>query len=170
MAWRLNDLAQLHVHALDGVGRGDLPGPLPGRDDRSVLGPPGPIGERLKRRLGRLCAGGSADRAQRGGRGLAILPPRVIQPVADQIHDADLHRRAREGRADGVGQALQVVDHGNQDVLAPSGLAFIEDLEPELRPLGLLDPQAQHVALAVGLHAQRQIHRLVADPRRRRGS
>lgn len=79
------------------------------------------------------------------------------------MHDAGLHGRAREGRADGLGQALQAVDHGNQDVPAPSGLEFIEDLEPELGPLGLLDPQAQHVALAVSLHAQRQVHRLVAD-------
>lgn len=34
---------------------------------------------------------------------------------------------------------------------------------PELGLLGLLGPQAQYLALIVGLHAQSQIHRLVAD-------
>jgi hypothetical protein len=50
------------------------------------------------------------------------------------MDDAGLHRRTREGRVDGIGQALQAVDHGDQDVLAPSALEFVEDLEAELGP------------------------------------
>lgn len=80
------------------------------------------------------------------------------------MHDAGLHRRAQEGGANDVGQALQAIGHGDRDVLAPSGLEFVEYLEPELGTLGLLNPQAQHDALAVGPHAQGQLHRLVADP------
>lgn len=175
----LDDLAQLHVQALDGVGhvshapdvgredeerRDVLPGPLPGRDDHWLLCPPRSVSERLQSLLGSLLAGGGIDWPQRGADGLTILPARVIQAVADQMHDAGLHRRARKGGADGLGQALQTIDHGDQDVLAPSGLEFIEDLEPELGSFGLLDPQAQHVALAIGLHAQGQVNRLVADP------
>lgn len=170
MASRLGDLGQLHVQALDGVGRVDhapnvreedeerrdvLPGPLPGSDDRRLLGSPEPMGERLQRLLGCLCAGGR--------HGLAVPPAGVIQAVADQMHDAGLYRRA-QGRADGLGRILQAVDHGDQDVLAPLGPEFVEDLEPELGPLGLLDPQTLHVALAVGLHAQCQVDRLVGDP------
>lgn len=46
-------------------------------------------------------------------------------------------------------------------------LRFVEGIEPELGVLGLLDPAAQHVALAVGLDAHGQIdgpdHAVVAD-------
>ncbi|CAB3630108.1 Transposase [Achromobacter xylosoxidans] len=70
------------VRREDDERRDVLPGPLPGRDDRWVLDPPGPIGECLQPLLGR--------------HGLAILPTRVIQAVADQMHNAGLHRRARE--------------------------------------------------------------------------
>ncbi len=59
---RLDDLAQLHVQALDGVGRVNhapdvrredeerrdvLPGSLPGSDDHRVLCPPWSLGKRL---------------------------------------------------------------------------------------------------------------------------
>jgi hypothetical protein len=78
--------------------------------------------------------------------------------------DAGLHRRAREGGANGVGQALQAVDDHAQDVSAPLGLELFEDLEPALGPLGLLCPQAQHVAVVAGLHAQCQVDGFVANP------
>lgn len=42
----------------------------------------------------------------------------------------------------------------------PRVLSSLNTLSQNLTPLGLLDPQAQYVALAVGLHAQRQVHRL----------
>jgi hypothetical protein len=79
------------------------------------------------------------------------------------VHDAGLHSGLRVDRTDRVGQPLQAVDHGDQDVLTAARPEFIEHLEPELRPFGLLDPQAQHVALAIGLNAQGQIDCLVAD-------
>jgi hypothetical protein len=72
-------------------------------------------------------------------------------PVANPMHDAGLHGCLGIGRADGLGQALQAVDHRDQDVLAAAGFEFVKDLEPEFGPLGLLDPQAQHVTLAVSL-------------------
>lgn len=92
MASRLDDLAQLHFQALDGIGRVDhapdvwredeerrdvLPDPLPGSDDRGVLGSPGPIGERLQRLLGRLFAG----RGVEIGRRAAATALRSFQPA-----------------------------------------------------------------------------------------
>ena len=44
----------------------------------------------------------------------------------------------------------------------PARLQVVEDLHPELRALGVLDPQAQDVLAAVGQDAQRQVDRLVA--------
>uniref|UniRef100_A0A915JK06 Uncharacterized protein n=1 Tax=Romanomermis culicivorax TaxID=13658 RepID=A0A915JK06_ROMCU len=79
------------------------------------------------------------------------------------MHDAGLNGCPRIGCTDGLGQPLQAIDHGDQDVLAAARLEFVEHLEPELGALGLLDPEAQHVALAVGLDAQGQIDGLVAD-------
>ena len=48
-------------------------------------------------------------------------------------------------RLDRLGEALQAVDHGDQDVAAAAGLELVQHLEPELGAFGLLDPQPQHV-------------------------
>ena len=42
-------------------------------------------------------------------------------------------------------EALEPVDHGDQDVIDAAGFQFIHDLEPELGAFGLLDPQPQHL-------------------------
>jgi hypothetical protein len=135
---------------------------LPGLHDGRILRSPWPFGEVLQGLLCRLFARGCIDRPQRGGDALAVLVAGVLQTVADQMHDAGLHRRAGVGRANRLGQSFQSVDHGDQGVLAAAGLEVIEHLEPELRALGLLNPQAKHIALAVGLDTQRQIDGLVA--------
>ena len=63
-----------------------------------------------------------------------------------------------------LGHALQAVGHGDQDVIDAAGLQVVEHLHPELGPLGVLDPDPQDVARAVGQHAQRQVAwRLPAD-------
>ncbi|CAB5328303.1 hypothetical protein IST4119_00738 [Burkholderia multivorans] len=78
------------------------------------------------------------------------------------MHDAGLDRRFREHRVDRFGEALQAVDHGDQDVLHAAQLQVVHHPQPELGALGLLDPKAEHVACAVAAHAQRQVDRLVA--------
>ena len=50
-----------------------------------------------------------------------------------------------------------------QDVGDAAGLQIGEDVQPELRAFGLLEPQAEHVALAVEVDAHRHVARLVFD-------
>lgn len=139
-----------------------LPGPLPALHNHRVPCAPGAVSERLHGQLRRLFAGRSIDRTQRCRDRLAVLVAGVFQTVTDQVHDARLHGGARVSRANRFGQPLQPVNDRDQDVLATAGLEFVEHLEPELRALGLLDPQPEHVALAVRLDAQGQVHSLVA--------
>lgn len=120
----------------------------------------GELLECLKRRG---FTGRPVDRARRGGDGLAVFPTGIIQAVADQVHDAGLHRGTRVHHTNGLAQPLRAIDHGDQDVLAATGLEVVEHLRPELGALGLLDPKAQHIASTIGLHAQCQIDGFVAN-------
>ena len=61
------------------------------------------------------------------------------------------------------GKPVEPVDADEQDVSHPAGLQVGEDVQPELRALGLLEPQAEHVAFAVEVDAQRDVARLVLD-------
>ena len=70
--------------------------------------------------------------------------------------------RVRERRFDRR-EAGEAVDADEQDVGDAAGLQIGEDVQPELRALGLLEPQAEHVALAVEVDAQRDVARLVFD-------
>ena len=53
-------------------------------------------------------------------------------------------------------------DADEQDVGDAAGLQIGEDVQPELRAFGLLEPQAEHVTLAVEGDAQRHVARLVS--------
>ena len=69
------------------------------------------LGERV------VGVGGGVDRPQRGGDLLEVAVVDVAQRRADEVHDAGLHPGLGEGRLDRVGEALQAVDAGDQDVL-----------------------------------------------------
>ena len=56
-------------------------------------------------------------------------------------------------------EALEPVDTRDQDVMHAAGLQVVEDLHPELRALGLLEPHAQHVTITVKRHAQGEVER-----------
>lgn len=105
---RLDDLAQLHVQALNGVGRvahaSDvgwedverhhvLPRRSPGPRDRGVFPAPWAEREGLQHLGGGLGAGRRVDRPQRPGERLAVFVPCIVEADADQVHDAGLHRR-----------------------------------------------------------------------------
>ena len=79
------------------------------------------------------------------------------------MHQAGLDGRVREGRLDRLREAGEPVDADEQDVGDAAGLQIGEDVQPELRALGLLEPQAEHVTLAVEVDAQRHVARLVSD-------
>ena len=63
----------------------------------------------------------------------------------------------------GLREAGEPVDADEQDVGDAAGLQVGEDVQPELRALGLLEPQAEDVAFAVEVDAQRDVARLVSD-------
>ncbi len=64
------------------------------------------------------------------------------------MDDAGLHDRPGEDGGDGVGEALEPVDHGEQEVFDAAVLELVHDPQPELGALALLDPQAQDMLLA----------------------
>src|SRR5262245_48885675 len=75
--------------------------------------------------------------------------------VADQMHDAGLHRRLREHRADRLWKSVEPVDDRDQDVGNAPGLELVHHLEPELGAFALLDPQAEHLLVALGGDGER---------------
>ena len=75
------------------------------------------------------------------------------------MDDAGLHPRLREDGLDRLGEPLQPVDAGDQDVLDAALLQVVEDLEPELARW-FLEPHPEHVPVTVEGDAQGE----VADP------
>jgi len=61
--------------------------------------------------------------------------------------------RAERG-GDCVWEALEPVDHGEDDVVDATVLQLIHDAQPELGALALLDPQAEDVLLALAIERQ----------------
>ena len=84
--------------------------------------------------------------------------------MAHHVHDAQLHHCLGEHRLNGLRKALEPINAGNEDVLHTAVAQFGDDLQPELGPLGLGQPQAQHLLLARHGDANGQVHRL--DPHR----
>ena len=79
---------------------------------------------------------------------LAIFPAAEVQGMAHKVHDAGLHCGVREGRVDGVREALEAVNNGDEDVLHPPVAQVVHDRQPELCPLVGGDPQAQDLAFS----------------------
>ncbi len=61
----------------------------------------------------------------------------------------------------GLREAAQTIDDGDQHIVEPAVLELVKNLQPEFGALGLLDSQAQHLFPTIGAYAQRQIHRLI---------
>ena len=81
------------------------------------------------------------------------------------MHDARLQRRGRERRAQRLWNAFEAIGDGDQDVPDPAGLEVVEDLQPKLRALGILDPDPQDLACAIGQHSEGKVDRLIAHHR-----
>ena len=67
----------------------------------------------------------------------------------------------KDGR-ERFGHTFQTVSDGDQDVLAAARFQVSEDLHPEFRALGLLDPQPVDIAAPVRQHGQDEIDRRAA--------
>ena len=67
------------------------------------------------------------------------------------MHDAGLDHGVREGGGDGFGKALEAVHDGDQNILNAPVLHLVHHREPEFGPFVLGDPEAQNLALAIGV-------------------
>ena len=85
----------------------------------------------------------------------------MAQGVAHLMNDAALYIRTWEDGLDRVGEALQVVGAGDQDILHPALLQITQHAQPVACPFGLRHVHAQHVLVAVLIHAQHRVHRAV---------
>lgn len=61
--------------------------------------------------------------------------------MADEVDNAGLDDGLREDGRDRVGEPLQPVGDGDQDVADAARLQLVHDAKPELGAFGLLDPQ-----------------------------
>src|SRR6185437_8018837 len=61
-----------------------------------------------------------------------------------------------------LGKALQTIDNRDQHVFDAAVLQLVHDAQPEFGALVLLEPQPQNLLGAVGPHAERNVHRLIA--------
>jgi len=73
------------------------------------------------------------------------------------VDQTRLHRGLREDGFDRLGEPGQAVDARDQDVADAARLEVVEDLHPELGALGLLEPHAEDVAVALERDAQSEI-------------
>ena len=77
--------------------------------------------------------------------------------MTDEVNDAGLDGGLGEDRLDRLGEALEPVHAADQDVLDAPLLEVGQDLHPELRALGLLEPHPEHVAVAVDGDPEREV-------------
>lgn len=83
------------------------------------------------------------------------------------MRDACLNQGLGEHRRDRLGKTLETVDDRDQDIVDASGLELVDDLEPELCALGLLDPKTQDLFLAISVVSEGDIDRIAMWARNR---
>jgi len=83
--------------------------------------------------------------------------------MAHKVHNAGLHRGVGEGRVDGVREALEAVNNGDEDVLHTPVAQVVHDRQPEFCPFVGRDPQAQYLTFAFRSDAKGHVDRLVLD-------
>ena len=69
-----------------------------------------------------------------------------------------------QSAGNGIGESLQTIDAGDQDILDAAVLQLGQHAEPELRAFGLGEPQAQKLFVTFQIDAQSEINGLVDDP------
>jgi hypothetical protein len=106
---------------------------------------------------------GAVDRAQVVRDLPAVLVGHEPERLADQMHDPGLHPGVWEDGLDRLGEALQPVDATDQDVLDAALFQLGQHLQPELGALGALEPEPEHISLAVEVDADHDVAGEVAD-------
>jgi hypothetical protein len=79
------------------------------------------------------------------------------------VHDAVLHQSLRVDRIDRFRETLQPGHNGNQDVIDVARLELVDDPQPELGAFRLVDPESEHVLLAVAVVGERDVDSFVLD-------
>ena len=73
--------------------------------------------------------------------------------MAHQMYDAGLDCRIGKGRIDGIKEAFEAFENGDQDVVDAAIAQIVHHQEPEFGPFIGGDPQAQNLAFALGVDA-----------------
>jgi hypothetical protein len=102
--------------------------------------------ERLERGVG---VDGAVDGLEVARDGLAVGVGDVAHRAADLADDAGLHPRLGEHGLDRFREAGQAVEAADQNVVDTAVVQVVEHGQPELGALGVLPPDAEHLALAV---------------------
>src|SRR5690606_32148527 len=82
---------------------------------------------------------------------------------AHLVDDTELDLGVGVDRVDRLGEALQAIHAGDQDVLHAPVLQLRQHIEPELRAFVFRQPEPQQLLVAFQVNAQRQIDCLVDD-------
>ena len=77
------------------------------------------------------------------------------------MDNAQLDLCLREGRVDGIGDALEPVHAADQNIIHTAILKLSEDAQPELGAFVLGEPHAQQLLVAFKIDAQGQVDRFV---------
>lgn len=101
------------------------------------------------------------DAFERSHHSLGITGRDVAQARAHQVHDAQLRERLGEHRLHRLGQPFEAIHAGNVDVLHAPVAQFGEYRQPELGAFAIGQPQAQHLLVALQIHAQHHVGRFV---------
>lgn len=136
--------------------------PRPAPNRRDLGGKRGP--QRVSNASSAAAAASVVNHLQDRRGGLAILPRHSLHRVADQMHNTGLDHRTWEHRLDRLREALQPVNHRDQDVLDTAVLQLIQDRKPELGAFAPFDPQPPHLFLAASGQRQRDVDHLVPHP------
>jgi len=64
------------------------------------------------------------------------------------MDNAGLHSRPREDSSDGAGEALETVDHCEDDVLNTAVFEFVHDPQPELGALAVRTSASRSIPMA----------------------
>src|ERR1700737_547661 len=79
------------------------------------------------------------------------------------MHQTQLHLNLREHRLDRLRESFQSIHANDEDVGHSTILQLRQHLQPELRSFRLARPQTQYFFVALHVHANRHVNRLVAD-------
>lgn len=93
--------------------------------DRRVFPTPWTILESAERRLGGDGIDGPVNVLQGRGDGLAVLVGDEVEALPQQVNDAGLNCRLGESGIDRVGEALEAIDDGDENILDTAVPQFV---------------------------------------------